>query len=99
MNSVTPHASTQEIEPAEFVTPQTIDKDIVRTVTEPCPIAEKAWGWVNRFGKWFKAIVIGWCKEGTRYRVLYETAGSWSEMLAFPSQMRWGQIFYDPPNR
>jgi hypothetical protein len=87
---VTPHSSTQETEPAEFVTPQTIDKDIVPTVTEPCPISEKAWGWVNRFGNWFKARVIGWCEEGTRYRVLYETAGSWSEMLAFPSQMRWG---------
>jgi hypothetical protein len=90
MNAVTPHASTQKTEPAEFVTPQTIDKDIVPTVTEPCPIAEKAWGWVNRFGQWFKARVIGWCEEGARYRVLYETAGSWSEMLAFPSQMRWG---------
>ncbi|MEG3958683.1 hypothetical protein, partial [Microcoleus sp. herbarium2] len=88
--SVTPHASTQETEPAEFVTPQTIDKDIVPTVTEPCPIAEKAWGWVNRFGNWFKARVIGWCEEGTRYRVLYETAGEWIEMLAFPNQIRWG---------
>jgi hypothetical protein len=90
MNFVTPHASTQEIEPAEFVTPQTIDRDIVPTVTEPCPIAEKAWGWVNRFGNWFKARVIGWCEEGTRYRVLYETAGEWIEMLANPNQMRWG---------
>ena len=95
MNSVTPHASTQEIEPAEFVTPQTIDKDIVPTVTEPCPI-EEAWGWVNRFGQWFKARVIGWCEEGRRYRLLYEAKpGELSEMLAFPSQMRWGQTFYD----
>jgi len=95
MNSVTPHSSTQEIEPAEFVTPQTIDKDIVLTVTEPCPIAEEAWGWVNKLGQWFKARVIGWCEEGTRYRVLYERAGEWIEMLAFPNQMRWGQTFYD----
>jgi hypothetical protein len=90
MNSVTPHASTQETEPVEFVTPQTIDRDIVPTVTEPCPIAEEAWGWVNKLGQWFKARVIGWCEEGTRYRVLYERAGEWIEMLAFPSQMRWG---------
>jgi hypothetical protein len=97
MNAVTPHASPQETEPAEFVTPQTIDKDIVLTVTEPCPIAEEAWGWVNRFGKWFKARVIGWCEEGTRYRLLYEAKpGELSEMLAFPSQMRWGQTFDNP---
>jgi hypothetical protein len=82
MNAVTPHASTQETEPAEFVTPQTIDKDIVPTVTEPCPI-EKAWGWVNRFGQWFKARVIGWCEEGTRYRVLYETAGELERDASF----------------
>jgi hypothetical protein len=92
---VTPHACTQEIEPAEFVTAQTIDKDIVQGVTEPCPI-EEAWGWVNRLGKWFKARVIGWCENGTRYRVLCETAGEWIEMLAFPNQMRWGQTFSDP---
>jgi hypothetical protein len=88
---VTPHASTQETEPEKFVTPQIIDKDIVPTVTELCPIAEKAWGWVNRFGQWFKARVIGWCEEGRRYRLLYEAKpGELSEMLAFPDQMRWG---------
>jgi hypothetical protein len=99
MNSVTPHASTQETESAEFVTPQTIDKDIIPTVTEPCPI-EKAWGWVNRFGQWFKARVIGWCEEGTRYRLLYESKpGELSEMLAFPSQMRWGPTIDNPSDR
>jgi hypothetical protein len=53
------------------------------------PIANRT-GWVSRWGKWVAAKVIGWCEEGTRYRVLYETAGFWSEMLAFPDQMRWG---------
>jgi hypothetical protein len=53
------------------------------------PIANRT-GWVSRWGKWVAAKVIGWCEEGTRYRVLYETAGKWSEMLAFPNQMRWG---------
>jgi hypothetical protein len=47
-------------------------------------------GWVSRWGKWVAAKVIGWCEEGTRYRILYQTkCGEWSEALAFPSQMRW----------
>ena len=53
------------------------------------PIANRT-GWVQRWGKWVAAKVIGWCEEGTRYRVLYETAGEWIEMLAFPNQIRWG---------
>jgi hypothetical protein len=58
------------------------------------PIANRK-GWVSRWGKWVAAKVIGWCEEGTRYRILYETkCGEWSEALAFPSQMRWeGQTF------
>lgn len=57
------------------------------------PIANLT-GWVSRWGQWVAAKVIGWCEEGTRYRILYETkSGEWSEALAFPSQMRWGQTF------
>jgi hypothetical protein len=64
--------------------------------SEP-PIANRT-GWVSRWGKWVAAKVIGWCEEGTRYRILYETkSGEWSEMLAFPSQIRWGQTFSDLP--
>jgi hypothetical protein len=60
------------------------------------PIANRT-GWVQRWGKWVAAKVIGWCEEGTRYRILYQTkCGEWSEALAFPSQMRWGQTFSDP---
>jgi hypothetical protein len=59
------------------------------------PIAEapipNRTGWVSRWGKWVAAKVIGWCEEGTRYRILYQTkCGEWSEALAFPSQIRWG---------
>ena len=54
------------------------------------PIANRT-GWVSRWGKWVAAKVIGWCEQGTRYRILYETkCGEWSEALAFPSQMKWG---------
>jgi hypothetical protein len=59
------------------------------------PIANRT-GWVSRWGKWVAAKVIGWCEEGTRYRILYETkCGEWSEALVFPSQMRWGPTFSD----
>jgi len=54
------------------------------------PITNRT-GWVSRWGKWVAAKVIGWCSEGTRYRILYQTkCGEWDEALAFPSQIRWG---------
>jgi hypothetical protein len=57
------------------------------------PIANLT-GWVSHWGKWVAAKVIGWCEEGTRYRILYQTkCGEWSEVLAFPSQMRWEPTF------
>jgi hypothetical protein len=60
------------------------------------PIANLT-GWVSRWGKWVAAKVIGWCEEGTRYRILYQTkCGEWSETLAFPSQIRWGPTFDNP---
>jgi hypothetical protein len=60
------------------------------------PIANRT-GWVSRWGKWVAAKVIGWCEEGTRYRILYETkCGEWSEALVFPSQMRWGPTLDNP---
>ena len=47
-------------------------------------------GWVSRWGEWVAAKVIGWCEQGTRYRILYQTkCGEWSEALAFPHQIRW----------
>ncbi len=50
-------------------------------------------GWVSRWGQWVVAKVIGWCEEGTRYRILYQTkCGQWDEALAFPSYMRWPLI-------
>ena len=55
------------------------------------PITNRT-GWVSCWGKWVAVKVIGWCEEGTRYRVLYETAGEWIEMLVFPSQMRWDPL-------
>jgi hypothetical protein len=84
----------------EVVTDEAINKQIQQSsVTEPIAesvrepaTVENVWGWVSRWGKWVAVKVIGWCEEGTRYRILYETkCGKWSEALVFPSQMRWGQ--------
>jgi hypothetical protein len=61
------------------------------------PIANST-GWVSHCGKWVAAKVIGWCEEGMRYRVLYETAGQWIEMLVFPSQMRWDRLYNIDPD-
>ena len=88
-------AETQAAQALEAVpVPPVLDTNIGGTRTLPeitteVPIPNRT-GWVQRWGKWVAAKVIGWCEEGTRYRVLYETAGSWIEMLAFPNQMRWG---------
>jgi hypothetical protein len=66
-----------------------VEPSIQPPIAEP-PIANRT-GWVSRWGKLVAAKVIGWCSEGTRYRILYQTkCGEWDEALAFPSQMRWG---------
>jgi hypothetical protein len=93
------------VQALEAVTPAVFDTHLGVGVTLPNieveppiqpPLANRT-GWVSRWGKWVAAKVIGWCEEGTRYRILYQTkCGEWSEALAFPSQMRWGQTFYDP---
>jgi hypothetical protein len=36
------------------------------------PITNRT-GWISRWGKWVAAKVIGWCENGTRYRILYQT--------------------------
>jgi hypothetical protein len=88
-------AETQAAQALEAVpVPPVLDTNIGGTRTLPeitteVPIPNRT-GWVQRWGKWVAAKVIGWCEEGTRYRVLYETAGEWIEMLANPNQIRWG---------
>jgi hypothetical protein len=97
-------AELQAAQALEAVTPPPIfDTNLVVGVTLPnieveppiqppiqSPIANRT-GWVSRWGEWVAAKVIGWCEEGTRYRILYQTkCGEWSEALAFPSQIRWG---------
>ncbi|MEG4508524.1 DUF3854 domain-containing protein, partial [Microcoleus sp. F6_B6] len=56
------------------------------------PIANLT-GWVSRWGQWVAATVVGWCNEGTRYRVQFDQAsGGIGEMLVFPDLMRWDTV-------
>jgi len=98
------------VQALEAVTPAVFDTNLGVGVTLPNieveppiqpPIAEapitNRTGWVSRWGKWVAAKVIGWCEEGTHYRILYQTkCGEWSEALAFPSQIRWGPTLENP---
>ena len=75
---------------AEVVTSPELPAELPAQLPEPeAPIANLT-GWVSRWGEWVAAKVIGWCENGTRYRILYKTkCGEWGEALAFPSYMRW----------
>jgi hypothetical protein len=92
------------VQALEAVTPAIFDTNLGVGVTLPnieveapiqpliaeAPIPNRT-GWVSRWGKWVAAKIIGWCENGTRYRILYQTkCGEWTEALAFPSQIRWG---------
>jgi hypothetical protein len=49
------------------------------------PIAQWT-GWVQRWGKWHEARILGWCEEGTRYIVEYlERSGNIDWMFVFPN--------------
>ncbi|MEG4048480.1 plasmid replication protein, CyRepA1 family, partial [Microcoleus sp. Pol17_C1] len=56
------------------------------TPTAEPPIANLT-GWVQRWGKWVEARVIGWCDAGTQYLVQYlEVSGDIGEMFVFPDK-------------
>ena len=61
------------------------DTEVEASTTEPA-IANST-GWVQRWGKWVEARVIGWCEAGTQYLVQYlEASGDIGEMLVFPER-------------
>jgi hypothetical protein len=45
-------------------------------------------GWVSRWGQWIRASFLA-ATDGCQYRMLIEHLGEWSEVLAFPHQIRW----------
>ncbi|MEG5176180.1 plasmid replication protein, CyRepA1 family [Microcoleus sp. B3-D7] len=61
--------------------------------TEPQtePIGRTAW--VQRWGQWVRGSFLA-ATDGAQYRMLIEQLGGWSEVLAWPHQIRWeGQTF------
>jgi hypothetical protein len=53
---------------------------------EPEPMGRM--GWVSRWGKWVRASFVA-ATDGCQYRILIQEVGGWSEVLAFPDQIRW----------
>jgi hypothetical protein len=45
-------------------------------------------GWVSHWGKWVRASFLA-ATDSCQYRMLIEQLGEWSEVLAFPHQIRW----------
>jgi len=86
---------------AQFVTPRTIDIEKTPSVTtdssietpikqmaEPQPEPLGRMGWVSRWGQWIRASFLA-TTDSTQYRMLIQELGGWSEVLAFPDQIRW----------
>jgi hypothetical protein len=74
----------------EVVTDEAINKQIQESsVTEPCPIAEKAWGWFQRGQEWIKCRVL----EFVEGRYLLQAKSMVDDGLvrfrAFPEDLRW----------
>jgi hypothetical protein len=86
---------------AQFVTPRTIDIEKTPSVTtdssietpieptvEPQPQPLGRMGWVSRWGQWIRASFLA-ATDGAQYRMLIQKLGEWSEVLAWPHQIRW----------
>lgn len=83
------------------VTPRTIDIENIPSVTtdptigtpsereEPQPEPVGRMGWVSRWGQWVRASFLA-ATDGAQYRMLIQELGEWSEVLAWPHQIRWG---------
>jgi len=83
------------------VTPRTIDIENIPSVTtnstvetpreptsEPQPEPLGRMGWVSRWGQWIRASFLA-ATDGAQYRILIQELGEWSEVLAWPHQIRW----------
>jgi hypothetical protein len=92
------------------VTPRTIDienipsvttNSTVETPTEPTPEPQPEplgrMGWVSRWGQWIRASFLA-TTNGAQYRMLIQELGEWSELLAWPHQIRWEDPTLDNPS-
>jgi hypothetical protein len=78
VTEITPENTTAE-SAADTLSKIAIEGEAERPITQ--------WtGWVQRWGKWHEARILGWCEEGTRYIVEYlERSGNIDWMFVFPN--------------
>jgi hypothetical protein len=74
----------------EVVTDEAINKQIQESsVTEPCPIAEKAWGWVQRGREWIKCRVLEFVEGRYVLQAKLMVDEGLVRFRAFPEDLRW----------
>ena len=86
LGSVT--ASPIDIENIPSVTTNPTVEIPIKQMAEPQPKPTGRMGWVQRWGKWVRASFVA-ATDGCQYRILIEEVSGWSEVLAFPHQLRW----------
>jgi hypothetical protein len=86
LGSVTPR--TIDIENIPSVTTNSTVETPIEPTPEPQPEPLGRMGWVSRWGQWIRASFLA-ATDGAQYRMLIEQLGEWSEVLAFPHQIRW----------
>ncbi|MEG4104126.1 DUF3854 domain-containing protein [Microcoleus sp. Pol17C6] len=81
----------------EVVTDEAINKQIQQSSVTVEPLPEQAepqtepigrTAWVQRWGQWVRGSFLA-ATDGAQYRILVEQVGGWSEVLAWPHQIRW----------
>jgi len=85
LSSVTPNSINIENIPSVTTDP-TIGTPSEREEPQPEPTGKM--GWVNRWGRWVRASFLA-ATDGAQYRILIEELGGWSEVFAWPHQLRW----------
>src|SRR4028119_1229223 len=80
--------------------PSVTTSPTVETPIEPTPEAQPEplgrMGWVSRWGQWIRASFLA-ATDGSQYRMLIQELGEWSEVLAWPHQIRWEDPTLDNP--
>jgi len=94
LGSVT--ASPIDIENIPSVTTNPTVETPIEPTPEPQPEPKGRMGWVSRWGQWIRASFLA-ATDGAQYRMLIQELGEWSEVLAFPHQIRWEDPTLDNP--
>jgi hypothetical protein len=96
LESVT--ASPIDIENIPSVTTSPTVETPIEPTPEPQPEPKGRMGWVSRWGQWIRASFLA-ATDGAQYRMLIQELGEWSEVLAFPHQIRWEDPTLENPSQ